>query len=234
MAAIAAQKAKLKELGITADKIDEYLAAFQLFAGAGDKITVDHLNTLLNGKFQQEYKGDDLKYMLQQFNDSGDVDFFSFAKTLHEKMADPRYNEAFGDAFDLFDTSKTGELSKDDLKAGMMRLGETLTDAEAEEMLKVAKKKDDFVRAMSNAVAATAAGAAPAAGAAAAAAAPAAGGAGAPRPAGPGGPAGPAAAPGRPAGGPRPPGASPCPACFRWGLRVSMLFCAGCCGCAPV
>lgn len=183
MAAIAAQKAKLKELGITADKIDEYLAAFQLFAGAGDKITVDHLNTLLNGKFQQEYKGDDLKYMLQQFNDSGDVDFFSFAKTLHEKMADPRYNEAFGDAFDLFDTSKTGELSKDDLKAGMMRLGETLTDAEAEEMLKVAKKKDDFVRAMSNAVAATAAGAAPAA-----AAAPAAGGAGAgaPRPAGPG------------------------------------------------
>jgi hypothetical protein len=107
--------------------------------------------------------------------------------TLHAKMGDPRYNGAFGDAFDLFDVSKLGELSRDDLQSGMLKLGEQLTDAEAEQMLKVAKKKDDFVRAMSNAVAATSA-AGPAGGAAAgAAAAPAAAAA-----AGPAGPAGPA------------------------------------------
>jgi Ca2+-binding EF-hand superfamily protein len=31
-------------------------------------------------------------------------------------LQDPRYNEAFGDAFDLFDTHKTGELTKEDLQ----------------------------------------------------------------------------------------------------------------------
>lgn len=35
-----------------------------------------------------------------------------------------------------------------DLIDGMFKLGETLTDGEAEEMLKIAKKKDDFVRTM--------------------------------------------------------------------------------------
>ena len=44
--------------------------------------------------------------MLAQFGEGGEVDFFAFASTLHEKMADPRYNEAFGDAFDLFVTDK--------------------------------------------------------------------------------------------------------------------------------
>jgi len=183
------QIARLKsEKGIPADKIDEYRAAFDLFdpdrTGA---ITVAKLNHLLNETFGQAYSGDDLKYMLQQFDDSGDVNFYAFASTLHAKMGDPRYNEAFGDAFDLFDVSKLGELSRDDLQSGMLKLGERLTDAEAEEMLKVAKKKDDFVRAMSNAVAATSA-AGPAAGAAGAGAAPAAAAAAA----GPAGPAGPA------------------------------------------
>lgn len=158
MASLSEQAARLRnEKGLPQTKIDEYKAAFDLFDPERQGvITVEKLSRLLNDTFGQAYGADDLKYMLQQFDDTGVVDFFSFASTLHEKMGDPRYNEAFGDAFDLFDTGKIGELSRDDLQSGMLKLGERLTDAEAEEMLKVAKKKDDFVRAMSNAVAATA------------------------------------------------------------------------------
>ena len=50
----------------------------------------------------------------QQFSggDAGAVDFFAFATTLHSRMADPRYNESFGDAFDLFtNASGAGELT---------------------------------------------------------------------------------------------------------------------------
>ena len=78
--------------------------------------------------------------MLRQFSDKGAVDFVSFASSLNEKINDPRYFEAFGDAFDLLDTGMKGELTKDDLIFGMQKLGENLTPDEAEEMLKIAAK----------------------------------------------------------------------------------------------
>ena len=87
--------------------------------------------------------------MLRQFGDETSVTFEAFAKAMHSKMANPAYNEAFADAFDLFDTGRKGELTKAELIAGMDKLGEKLTEEEAEEMLKVAAKRDDFVKIMS-------------------------------------------------------------------------------------
>lgn len=155
--------AALKDAGLSVDKIEEYRSAFRLFDTDGSgRITEDKIGEVLNGKFGQSFATEDLAYMLRQFSDSGSggVDFSTFALALHGKMADPRYNDAFGDAFDLFDSGKTGELTKADLVEGMAKLGEMLTDAEAEEMLKIAKKKDDFVRAMSASMAAGTPGAA--------------------------------------------------------------------------
>lgn len=112
--------------------------------------------------------------MLRQFaEDAKEVTFEQFALALHGKISNPVYNEAFADAFDLFDVGKKGELTKDDLINGMAKLGEKLTDAEAEEMLKVVSTKDNFVRVMTQGLAlgagagagsaASAAGASPAA-----------------------------------------------------------------------
>jgi len=152
----------------------------------------------------QSFGEEDLKYMLRQFGDENSVDFIKFAKSMHSKMANPAYNEAFADAFDLFDTGKKGELTKTELIAGMDKLGEKLTEEEAEEMLKVAAKRDDFVKIMSQGagIGAPAAGAAAGVAPAAAAGGPARGPAGGPRP---------GASP-RPAGGGPRPGASPRPA----------------------
>lgn len=209
---------RLKEKGIGQDKVEEYKAAFDMFdTDRSGRITVAKLGAVLNDRFGQNFSQDDLGYMLRQFGEPGSgaadngVDFVSFALSLHEKLNDARYNEAFGDAFDLFDVTKSGELTRDDLQNGLNKLGETLTDAEADEMLKVAKKKDDFVRAMSNAATggiASSSGAAGGAAPAAAAAGPA--GPGAARPAGPGGPPGPAGpGPARPGGMPGPAGPGP-------------------------
>ena len=184
----------LKAKGLSLDKIEEYKAAFALFDTSGTgRMSVDSLRRVLNDSFEQSYGDEDLQYMMRQFlpgDGSTEVDFPTFALALHGKMGDPRYNEAFGDAFDLFDKGKGGELTKEDLVYGMAKLGEKLTDAEAEEMLKIAKKKDDFVRVMTSSMTAAeamaagggggggAAAAAAPSGAAAAAPAPAAGGAG--------------------------------------------------------
>jgi Ca2+-binding EF-hand superfamily protein len=187
----------------------------------------DKLGYVLNTKFGQNFGGEDLNYMLRQFGDSGDVDFYTFAVSLHEKMGDPRYSEAFGDAFDLFDVAKTGELTREDLQTGMAKLGENLTESEAAEMLKIAKKKDDFVRAMvqgggggggAGGSSGGAAGAPAAAGGApaAAGAAPSAGAA-----AGPAAPTGPAApmVPGIPMGGPPRPAGAPGACAFLFAVR---------------
>jgi Ca2+-binding EF-hand superfamily protein len=88
----------------------------------------------------QTFSDDDIRYMLRQFSDKATVDFVSFATSLHEKIGDSRYHEAFGDAFDLFDTGMRGELSADDLIDGMAKLGENLSSAEAEDMIKLAAK----------------------------------------------------------------------------------------------
>lgn len=202
--------AKLKEKGLSTDKIEEFRAAFNLFDFDGSgRITVEKLGAVMNDRFGQSFSADDLSYMLRQFSETGDVDFVTFALSLYEKMNDPRYNEAFGDAFDLFDVAKTGELTKEDLQNGMSKLGENLTDAEAEEMLKVAKKRDDFVKSMSNAaapVAPSASSSSAAAGGSSAAAPAAATGGPAPGP-GPARPGGlPAVAGARPGGGPPGPG----------------------------
>ena len=226
MAVPATQIAALKAKGLSADKIDEYRAAFTMFDPDGTGILdVAKLGAVLNERVGQSYTAEDLAYMLRQFGEGPEVGFVEFALSMHEKMSDARYNEAFGDAFDLFDTGKTGELGATELIDGFEKLGEKLTAAEAEEMLKIAKKKDDFVKAMTAAAAATsstgggaAAGAGPAA---AAAATPAAAGAGAaaPRPGGPprpgGGPPGPGGPP-RPGGGPPAPAGPPRPGARRF------------------
>jgi hypothetical protein len=136
------------------------------------------------------------------------VDFVAFASALHAKIGDARYSEAFGDAFDLFDVGKSGELTRADILDAMSKLGETMTEAEAEELLKVAKKKDDFVRTMVAAAAGTGASGGAGAAATPAAATPAAGGGATPAAAA--APSGGAPRPGAPPAAPgamaRPPG----------------------------
>lgn len=149
---------KLSEKGISYDKLQEYLAAFRLFdTNNTGKITAASIGRALNDNFRQSYSNEDLAYMLRQFAGPDatagvtEVDFETFALSLHEKMNDSAYTEAYGDAFDLFDTSKSGELNEADIMEGFQKLGENLTKAEAAELLKVASKRDDFVRYMSNA-----------------------------------------------------------------------------------
>eukprot|EP01138_Halocafeteria_seosinensis_P002811 gb/GECG01002872.1/.p1 GENE.gb/GECG01002872.1/~~gb/GECG01002872.1/.p1 ORF type:complete len:251 (+),score=50.15 gb/GECG01002872.1/:1-753(+) len=140
---------RLKEAGIPADKVDEYMAAFEMFdTNRQGKITHSMLKEVLNGQFGQTFSDEDIDYMLKQFSDDGQVTFEKFAKSLSEKMANPAYDEAFADAFDLLDSDKQGTLTKEKLQEGMKKLGENLTDEEADEMLKVASTKDDFVKLM--------------------------------------------------------------------------------------
>jgi Ca2+-binding EF-hand superfamily protein len=108
-AAMSDPVSRCKAAGIPADRVEEYKAAWTLFSpDLNSTLSTDALGRLLNDTFGCAYTPDDLEYMLKQFGDGGRVDFVSFASSLHAKLSDSRYNEAFGDAFDLLDTNKTG------------------------------------------------------------------------------------------------------------------------------
>ncbi|KAA0150994.1 hypothetical protein FNF29_04884 [Cafeteria roenbergensis] len=175
----AATLAALNKDGINKDKAEEYHAAFRVFT-RGSEIRVENLRAVLEGSFGASYTESDYQYMLRQFSGDQDTDvvtFPVFAKSMHSKMGNPAYNEAYGDAFDLLlKESGDVELTAGLLKEGMAKLGEDLTDAEAAEMVKAASKKNEFVKLMSESggvtgggPAAVAAGGAPAGGVPAAA-----------------------------------------------------------------
>lgn len=85
--ATALQIATLRGRGLSADKVDEFRAAFALFdVDSSGTINVDKLGQVLNDKFGQAYGPEDLAYMLRQFGAEDEVDFPTFALSLHEKM----------------------------------------------------------------------------------------------------------------------------------------------------
>ncbi|KAA0173437.1 hypothetical protein FNF27_05077 [Cafeteria roenbergensis] len=147
----AATLAALNKDGINKDKAEEYHAAFRVFT-RGSEIRVENLRAVLEGSFGASYTESDYQYMLRQFSGDQDTDvvtFPVFAKSMHSKMGNPAYNEAYGDAFDLLlKESGDVELTAGLLKEGMAKLGEDLTDAEAAEMVKAASKKNEFVKLM--------------------------------------------------------------------------------------
>jgi Ca2+-binding EF-hand superfamily protein len=88
--------------------------------------------------------------MISEFAGDGKtmIDFQTFATKMNGKK--DMWGSAFGDAFDLIDSDKTGKISKEKLKAVMLTLGEKLTDEEAEEMVKVGGgSKQAFITALS-------------------------------------------------------------------------------------
>ena len=137
----------LDELGLSSELVEGFRSMFNIFdaTGSGD-ITKENLRDFY-AKFGVTFSEDDLNYLLRTFNDGDSsketIAFDNFARTLDAKSRISR--DAFADAFDMFNTSKTGTLTKDELVQAMGFLGEVITEEEADEMLQVASSKEAFV-----------------------------------------------------------------------------------------
>ncbi len=137
----------LDELGLSPELLDGFRSMFSIFDASGSgKITSDNLRDFY-AKFGVTFSDDDLQYLMRTFNGGAagadSIRFDDFAKTLDAKSRISR--DAFADAFDMFNTSKSGSLTKGELMQAMGCLGEAITEEEAEEMLQVASSKDAFI-----------------------------------------------------------------------------------------
>ena len=146
--------------GLKPEEVNDMKAAFTIFdRNLKGGITKQTLTTFY-GQFGLTLSPEDLDAMLSEF--TGDpnkkiIDFKTFAKKMHEKQN--MWASAFGDAFDLIDDKKTGNITAARLKQVMGILGEKLTDEEAEEMIKVGGgSKAAFIAALSENAAGASAG----------------------------------------------------------------------------
>lgn len=78
---------------------------------------------------------------------SGTIDFPEFLTLMARKMKTQDSEAEIIEAFKVFDKDNSGKISADELRQVMNNLGERLSDAEVEEMIREADTNGDGVRA---------------------------------------------------------------------------------------
>ncbi|KAF8657585.1 hypothetical protein AX16_002168, partial [Volvariella volvacea WC 439] len=142
---------------LTEEQISEFKEAFSLFDKDGDgSITFKELGTVMRSLGQNPTEAE-LQDMVKEVEAKGrtQVDFPEFLTLMARKMRDTDSEEEILEAFKVFDKGNTGFISATELRHVMTNLGEKLTDAEVDEMLREAGTDDngeisyaDFVKMM--------------------------------------------------------------------------------------
>ena len=80
-----------------------------------------------------------VKPLMQNFmflSGDGSIDFLEFLEVMANKMGEHTFEDDLRDAFQLFDTDCNGYISKRELTFVLTSLGEQITDAAVENMIK--------------------------------------------------------------------------------------------------
>jgi len=142
----------------TSKQLEEYQAAFSLFDKNGDgTISVQELREAMRRLGHNPSDGDVQDMISQVDSDkNGSVDFDEFVDLMHNQVNKVDAESDMRDAFNTFDRNKDGFISPAELKSVMASMGEKLTQAEVDAMIKAADLNGDgkidfqeFVRMMS-------------------------------------------------------------------------------------
>ncbi|KAI0559406.1 calmodulin [Gracilaria domingensis] len=97
----------------------------------------------------QDPTEDALRQMINEVDadGSGTIDFAEFLTLMARKMKTKDSEAEIVEAFKVFDKDGSGKISAEELRQVMSNLGEQLSDAEVEEMIREADTNGDGVRA---------------------------------------------------------------------------------------
>ncbi|PXF47369.1 Calmodulin [Gracilariopsis chorda] len=142
---------------LSEETIKEFREAFNLFDTDGDgSITMKELGTVMRNLGQNPTE-EALRQMINEVDadGSGTIDFPEFLTLMARKMKTQDSEAEIIEAFKVFDKDNSGKISADELRQVMNNLGERLSDAEVEEMIREADTNGDgeidiaeFVRMM--------------------------------------------------------------------------------------
>eukprot|EP00397_Hematodinium_sp_SG-2012_P060343 GEMP01078446.1.p1 GENE.GEMP01078446.1~~GEMP01078446.1.p1 ORF type:complete len:159 (+),score=50.14 GEMP01078446.1:136-612(+) len=137
--------AKKIQVNFSEDQIEEFKEAFSLFDKDGNgTITAEELGVVMRS-IGRNPTNEQLRQMIAEVDEdgSGEIEFPEFLKLMASKLQDSDSIDEMREAFLVFDRDKSGSVSAIELKHVMNNLGEQVTDAEVEEMIKEADADGD-------------------------------------------------------------------------------------------
>ncbi|CAN1131853.1 Calmodulin-like protein 8 [Linum perenne] len=132
------------EAAMLEDQIQEFREAFCLIDANGDGfITVEELAMLIR-RVDGHPKKQEVRDMISEtdFLGIGAMNFGDFLNVMAGKMQE-NIGDELKEAFKVFDRDQDGFISPNELREVMMDLGEKLTEAEAEQMIREADSDGD-------------------------------------------------------------------------------------------
>ncbi|EPS38312.1 hypothetical protein H072_7905 [Dactylellina haptotyla CBS 200.50] len=130
---------------LTEEQVSEFKEAFSLFDKDGDgQITTKELGTVMRSLGQNPSESE-LQDMINEVDadNNGTIDFPEFLTMMARKMKDTDSEEEIREAFKVFDRDNNGYISAAELRHVMTSIGEKLTDAEVDEMIREADQDGD-------------------------------------------------------------------------------------------
>lgn len=127
-----------EEKKLTEEQYAEYKEAFSLFEkGSDHAITAKDLGTVLRSLGHNPTDAE-LQGLIKEVDADGNgvIDFSEFLQSTAQKTKNTIDEAELKEAFRIFDKDGTGGISSAELRAIMTGLGEKLTDAEVDEMIR--------------------------------------------------------------------------------------------------
>ena len=144
---------------LTEEQIADFKEAFSLFDKDGDGIIRLNELPLLIRSLNQNPTNAEINEMINEIDSegTGQIDFPEFISLLARRMKDVNPEEELREAFQVFDTEKTGLIISIELKHVISTLGEVFTEEEADQMIKEADPEEtgkiryeDFIKLMTS------------------------------------------------------------------------------------
>lgn len=123
---------------LTEEQIEDFKKAFLLFDKDGNgRITADELSDVMQS-LGQKPSDSEVEAMIQQADQDGDgsIDFLEFLEVMASKIGENSFEDDLREAFQLFDRDNNGYISKREMRFVMSSLGEQITDAGVDNMMR--------------------------------------------------------------------------------------------------
>ncbi|KAJ4762489.1 hypothetical protein LUZ62_072864 [Rhynchospora pubera] len=130
---------------LTHEQIADHREAFSLFDKDNDGfITKQELATVIR-QLGQNPSDEDVQEMISEVDTDGNgtVDFSEFLSLMEKKLKETDSEDELREAFKVFDKDNNGFISASELRTVLMNLGENISDAEVDEMIKEADANGD-------------------------------------------------------------------------------------------
>ncbi|KRX11001.1 hypothetical protein PPERSA_03059 [Pseudocohnilembus persalinus] len=132
---------------LTPEQIKEFKEHFRLFDKDNDgSISTKELGEVMKSLGQKPTELE-LQEMVNEIDQDGNglIDEEEFCKLMAKKMKDTDTEEELIEAFKVFDHDQTGKIDIDELKFGLMNLGERLPKELVDEITKIADNGEGYI-----------------------------------------------------------------------------------------